>query len=132
MYMDEHNTTSTNESAETLKVTPFLNSYYFCWCTDLQEYSDHSEAIRLAGGLSEAGVLGVPVHQVELGNAGTKGTGNSIIHKAVALERILWASGDLCAVLEPIRRLHAWGDTFTRRLQGWGGLGDFFHSGSGL
>ena len=55
----------------------------------------------------------------------TKGTGNLIIHKAVALERILWASGDLCAVLEPIRRLHAWGGTFTRRLQGCGGLGDF-------
>lgn len=34
--------------------------------TDLQENSDYSESVRLAGSLTKAWVFGVPVHQMEL------------------------------------------------------------------
>lgn len=37
------------------------------FATNLQEYSNNSEPIGLAGGLTEAGVFGVPVNQMELG-----------------------------------------------------------------
>lgn len=35
--------------------------------TDLQEDAHHCQAVRLSSSLCEAGVLSVPVHQVELG-----------------------------------------------------------------
>lgn len=34
--------------------------------TNLQEDSDHSESVTLAGSISKAGILGVPVHQMQL------------------------------------------------------------------
>ena len=41
------------------------------FATNLQEYSNNSEPIRLASSLTETGVFGVPVHQMELGTKKT-------------------------------------------------------------
>lgn len=46
--------------------------------TDLQENSNHSQAVGFTGSISKIGILGVPVHQVELGKQKSMIRNNSL------------------------------------------------------
>ena len=123
MHMNLHNTTTTSTNKSTLMLTSLEHIYY---CVGVLTFRNTPTTARPSDLLAASPKLGYLVFQCTRWSWETEGQ-KAPVTRLFTKHRpgFFGLQGTFVLCSEPIRRVHAWGGTFTRRLQGCGGLGDF-------